>query len=58
VRRLVAEQMIADQRFKEAAEVLGPLAYGPYEGEDIEAARKLLKETEAKLNAGSESVVH
>lgn len=53
-RRLVAEQMIADERFKEAAGVLAPLAYSPHESEYTDAARKLLKEVEARLTAGSE----
>jgi tetratricopeptide (TPR) repeat protein len=49
VRMLVVQQMISDQRFMDAVQVLGPLAYSPHPGEQTDAARKLLEEVEARL---------
>jgi tetratricopeptide (TPR) repeat protein len=48
VRWLVANQMILDDRYAEAANVLAPLAYSPHPGEHTEQARRLLEEVEAK----------
>lgn len=49
LRWLVAQQMVADERFSEAVQALAPLAYSPHPGENTETARKLLKEVEARL---------
>ena len=51
VRWLVANQMILDDRYAEAANVLAPLAYSPHPGEHTEQARRLLEEIEAKAKA-------
>ncbi|MCM2311976.1 MAG: DUF1570 domain-containing protein [Steroidobacteraceae bacterium] len=48
VRWMVANQMIFDNRYAEAAMVLEPLAYSPHPGEHTDAARRLLEEIEAK----------
>ncbi|MDY6944693.1 MAG: hypothetical protein SXG53_03150 [Pseudomonadota bacterium] len=57
LRWLVAQQLIVDERFKEAAQVLGPLAYSPHPGEHTDTARKLLKEVEARLQDGDSTNV-
>lgn len=49
VRWLVAQQMVSDKRFKEAAQTLAPLAYSPHPDEHADMARKLLKDVEARL---------
>lgn len=49
LRWLVAQQMISDERFKEAALTLAPLAYSPHPGEHTDRARQLLKDVEARL---------
>lgn len=49
LRWLVAQQMVSDERYKEAAETLVPLAYSPHPGEHTDKARKLLKNVEARL---------
>lgn len=49
LRWMVAGQMISDERFKEAALTLAPLAYNPHPGEHTERARQLLKDVEARL---------
>ena len=51
VRWLVAQQMVTDERYKDAVQVLGPLAYSPHPGEHTDAARQLLKDVEAKLGS-------
>lgn len=51
LRWLVAQQMISDERFKEAALTLAPLAYSPHPGEHTDRARQLLKDVEARLGA-------
>lgn len=55
LRWLVAQQMVTDERFKDAVQTLGPLAYSPHPGEQTEAALKLLAEVEAKMKPGKES---
>ena len=49
LRWLVAQQMIQDKRFKEAARTLAPLAYSPHPGENTDRARELLKDIEAQI---------
>ncbi len=49
LRWLVAQQMISDERYKDAALTLGPLAYSPHQGEHTDAARRLLQEVEARI---------
>lgn len=51
LRWLVVQQMIADERFQEAANTLAPLAYSPHPGEHTDKARQLLKEIEARLES-------
>lgn len=53
LRWLVAQQMVADERFAEAAETLGPLAYSAHVNADTDKALALLKEVEARLQARS-----
>jgi tetratricopeptide (TPR) repeat protein len=53
VRWLVANQMILDDRYADAAQVLAPLAYSPHPGEHTERARRLLEEVEAKAQGGA-----
>lgn len=57
LRWLVATQMVADERYKDALQTLGPLAYSPHPGEHTDAARRLLTDVEAKLatDTGQES---
>jgi len=55
LRWLVAQQMISDARYREAAQMLGPLAYSPHPGKNTEAALRLLKDVEAKLESSPES---
>lgn len=55
LRWLVAQQMVADERYQDAVTTLGPLAYSPHPGEHADAARQLLKEVEAKLGDGDAS---
>jgi Flp pilus assembly protein TadD len=55
VRWLVAQQMVADERYKEAARALSPLAYSPHPSEHTDEARQLLAEVEAKLAQDQES---
>ena len=47
LRWLVVQQMVADERFADAAVTLAPLAYSPHPGEGTEKARELLKEIES-----------
>ena len=54
VRWLVASQMIHDDRYAEAANVLAPLAYSPHPGEHTDQARRLLEEVEAKAKGGGD----
>jgi tetratricopeptide (TPR) repeat protein len=49
LRWLVAQQMVSDERFEDAALTLAPLAYSPHPGEHTDMARRLLKEVEARL---------
>jgi hypothetical protein len=49
LRWLVAQQMVSDERFSDAAETLAPLAYSPHPGEHTEMARRLLKDVESRL---------
>jgi tetratricopeptide (TPR) repeat protein len=55
LRWLVAQEMVADERYEEAAQMLGPLAYSPHPGKDTEEALKLLKDIEARLASGKDS---
>jgi tetratricopeptide (TPR) repeat protein len=50
LRWLVAQQMIHDERWAEAARTLAPLAYSPHPGEHTDQALQLLKEVEAKAH--------
>lgn len=54
LRWLVAQQMIADGRFGEAAQTLTPLAYSPHPGEHTDRARELLKDVEARQEESSQ----
>jgi tetratricopeptide (TPR) repeat protein len=56
LRWLVTQQMIRDERYKDAARTLAPLAYSAHEGEHTDAARKLLKEVEARLEPSPASL--
>ena len=49
LRWLVAQQMVSDQRFQEAALTLAPLAYSPHRGQHTDNALKLLKDVESRL---------
>jgi hypothetical protein len=49
LRWLVAQQMVSDERYQEAAQTLVPLAYSPHPGEHTDKARKLLNDIEARL---------
>ena len=51
LRWLVAQQMVSDERFRDAAETLAPLAYSPHPGEHTEMARRLLKDVESRLES-------
>jgi tetratricopeptide (TPR) repeat protein len=51
LRWLVAQQMVADQRYEDAAQMLGPLAYSAHPGKNTEAALRLLQEVAAKLES-------
>ena len=51
LRWLVAQQMVADQRYKDAAQMLGTLAYSPHPDKNTEAALRLLQEVAAKLES-------
>jgi hypothetical protein len=55
LRWLVAQEMVADERYKEAALTLGPLAYSPHPGKNTEEALKLLKDVEARLASSMDS---
>ena len=48
----VAQQMITDQRLREAAQTLGPLAYSPHPGEHTEQSRRLMQDIEARIASG------
>jgi tetratricopeptide (TPR) repeat protein len=56
LRWLVTQQLVQDERYKDAARTLAPLAYSPHEGEHTDAARQLLKEVEARLEPSPEPV--
>jgi hypothetical protein len=47
--------MVADERYREAARALAPLAYSPHPGEHTDEARHLLEEVETKLAQEQES---
>lgn len=49
LRWMVARQMIADERFADAAKALAPLAYSPHPGDFTDRARQTLQEVEARL---------
>ena len=49
LRWLAAQQMVSDGRYKDAIQTLGPLAYSPHPGEHTDAALKLLKDVEGKM---------
>ena len=49
LRWLVAQEMVSDERYQEAAQTLVPLAYSPHPGEHTDKARKLLNDVEARL---------
>ena len=49
LRWLVTQQMVSDERYKDAARTLAPLAYSPHPGEHTDRARQLLKEVEAEV---------
>jgi tetratricopeptide (TPR) repeat protein len=52
LRWLVAQQMINDQRLREAVQTLGPLAYSPHPGEHTVRSRRLLQDIEARIAGG------
>jgi tetratricopeptide (TPR) repeat protein len=54
LRWLVAQEMVAGQRYQEAAQTLGPLAYNPHPGEHTDQARQLLKDVEARMGQEKE----
>jgi tetratricopeptide (TPR) repeat protein len=54
LRWIVAQQMISDERLKDAASALAPLAYSPHPGEHTDKARELLKDVEERLAKASE----
>jgi len=47
--------MINDQRLREAAQTLGPLAYSPHRGELTEQSRQLLQDIEGRIASGQGS---
>jgi cytochrome c-type biogenesis protein CcmH/NrfG len=49
LRWMVTQQMISDQRYKDAAQTLAPLAFSPHPGEHTDRARQLLKDVEGRL---------
>jgi len=55
LRWLVAQEMVAGRRYREAAQTLGPLAYSPHPGKNTEEALKLLKDVEARLESSKET---
>jgi tetratricopeptide (TPR) repeat protein len=55
LRWLVAQQMVSDERYKEAAQTLGPLAYSAHPDKNTDEALRLLKEVEARLGSGKEA---
>ncbi|WP_116811085.1 hypothetical protein [Steroidobacter cummioxidans] len=50
-RWLVAQQMIADERFGDAVQTLAPLAYSPHPGEHTDRALELLQSVQTRLEA-------
>jgi tetratricopeptide (TPR) repeat protein len=54
LRWVVAQQMISDERYKDAAQTLLPLAYSPHPGELTDKARQLLRDVEAKVTQAPE----
>jgi tetratricopeptide (TPR) repeat protein len=56
LRWLVAQQMVSEERWRDAAAALAPLAYSPHPGEHTQRARDLLLEVEAKSDAASEDL--
>lgn len=55
LRWLVAQQMVSDERYQEAAQTLGPLAYSAHPDKNTEEALRLLKDVEAKLQPSKEA---
>lgn len=55
LRWLVAQQMIFDERYTQAAQTLAPLAYSPHPGEHTNKARELLKDVESRLEHAGKS---
>jgi len=55
LRWLVAQEMVASRRYKDAAQTLGPLAYSPHPGKNTAEALKLLQDIEARLESGPET---
>ncbi len=51
LRWLAAQQMISENRLKDAAQTLAPLAYSPHPGEHTERARQLLKDVQARIGS-------
>jgi tetratricopeptide (TPR) repeat protein len=51
LRWLAAQQMISENRLKDAAQTLVPLAYSPHPGEHTERARQLLKDVQARIRS-------
>jgi len=54
LRWLVAQQMVSDERYQQAAQTLVPLAYSPHPGEHTDKARKLLQDVQARLESKPE----
>jgi tetratricopeptide (TPR) repeat protein len=55
LRWLVAQQLVSDERYREAARALAPLAYSPHPGEHTDQARQLLEDVETRLAQDQES---
>jgi tetratricopeptide (TPR) repeat protein len=49
LRWLVAQRMVSENRLKDAAQTLKPLAYSPHPGEFTDQARKMLQDVEARI---------
>lgn len=54
LRWLVARQMVADGRYQQAAQTLGPLAYSAHPDKNSEEALRLLQDVEARLERSKE----
>lgn len=55
LRWLVAQQMVSDERLRDAIDTLGPLAYSPHPSDETEKALKLLQQLEERLQLSPSS---